>query len=374
MKRDAKAIYAQSSDIKSRTYLEYRRDMKKKAIAELESKEWIEAKVRKMYPGQNVQVSKWGGDKFLWFLRQGGITREPDFLARVGDKKITLEFQYAEKSELQFYDFKVSKVSRKKKGEREPIPGKLFVYIDKPSFRYAIFTPEWIMEYSEVGEVPAWRSIAYRVPKEVFEGILVSDESLPLLCKNIDIKNFLLNFQHQQVEIFKDQLAYLLQRVIDENEIMKIVPKDLDSFFKVCFVLDNMGKIPQNANLWLDYLFIYVRENMLLAEIAQLVYCLDFLYSKIQLKNDELRKFVDILKKLLCKISLYAKPDGFYISSPSSSPLEETRYALFSINLLEDLVQDTIFYYNVQGLKPVSKIYENVVYLEATYNFLLSSL
>ena len=31
---DKKLIYAQSSDIKSRTYLEYRKDMKKKAITE----------------------------------------------------------------------------------------------------------------------------------------------------------------------------------------------------------------------------------------------------------------------------------------------------------------------------------------------------
>ena len=29
MKKDVKMIYAQSSDIKSRTYLEYRKDMKK---------------------------------------------------------------------------------------------------------------------------------------------------------------------------------------------------------------------------------------------------------------------------------------------------------------------------------------------------------
>jgi hypothetical protein len=37
MKTNSKIIYAQSSDIKSRTYLEYRKDMKKKAIAELET-------------------------------------------------------------------------------------------------------------------------------------------------------------------------------------------------------------------------------------------------------------------------------------------------------------------------------------------------
>lgn len=34
--RSPKMVYAQSSDIRSRTYLEYRRDMKKKGIAELE--------------------------------------------------------------------------------------------------------------------------------------------------------------------------------------------------------------------------------------------------------------------------------------------------------------------------------------------------
>lgn len=36
MKLDAKTIYAQSSDIKCQTYLEYRKYMKKKAIAELD--------------------------------------------------------------------------------------------------------------------------------------------------------------------------------------------------------------------------------------------------------------------------------------------------------------------------------------------------
>ena len=34
--KDAKAVYAQSSDIQARSFREYRRDMKKKAIVELE--------------------------------------------------------------------------------------------------------------------------------------------------------------------------------------------------------------------------------------------------------------------------------------------------------------------------------------------------
>ena len=45
MKIDSKTRYAQSSDIKSRTYLEYRKDMKKKAIAEYEIIEWFEKKL-----------------------------------------------------------------------------------------------------------------------------------------------------------------------------------------------------------------------------------------------------------------------------------------------------------------------------------------
>lgn len=48
-KLDGKTIYAQSSDIKSRTYLEYRKDMKKKAIAELEALEWLESKIKELY-------------------------------------------------------------------------------------------------------------------------------------------------------------------------------------------------------------------------------------------------------------------------------------------------------------------------------------
>jgi hypothetical protein len=41
-KSDPRITYAKSSDIKGRTYLEYRRDMKRKAIAELEALQWVE--------------------------------------------------------------------------------------------------------------------------------------------------------------------------------------------------------------------------------------------------------------------------------------------------------------------------------------------
>ncbi|MEA1995321.1 MAG: hypothetical protein U9N18_04105 [Campylobacterota bacterium] len=374
MKIDAKTIYAQSSDIKSRTYLEYRKDMKKKAIAELETLDWLEEKVKQLYPNRKVKVYKSGGDKFLWFLRKGGVSREPDFIAEINGEKIEFEFQYAEKADLEFYDFKVSKVAKKKGGERIPVENKFFVYIHKPSLKYAIFRPEWIVKNGEYGMVPAWRSYAFRVPKAKFEKLLKPNSILKSLCYKIDAKNLILNFQYGLIDVNKDKLSHLLQGVIDENKIVKIIPKELDSFFKVCFILDNLNKIPQNANLWLVYLLSYIDKNIMLEDISKIVYCIDFLYSKIELKQNELTQLVSKTKELLEKIKMYYKDDSSYKSSLKVSPLDETRYALFSINLLEDLIQDMIFYYSdkpsVSSLKPIRKIYENVEDIEKIYGML----
>jgi hypothetical protein len=370
MKLDGKTIYAQSSDIKSRTYLEYRKDMKKKAIAELEILEWLENKVNELYPNKSVKVYKSGGDKFLWFLRKGGVSREPDFIAEINGEQMEFEFQYAEKADLDFYDFKVSKVAKKKGYKREPIQNKFFVYIHKPSMRYGIFKPEWIVKNGEYGMVPAWRSYAFRIPKEKFGRLLQLDSALKELCHKIDAKNFILNFQHALIDINKDKLSYLLQGVIDENKIVQIIPKDLDSFFKVCFILNNLNKIPQNANLWLVYLLSYINKNVSLEDISKIVYCIDFLYSKIELEPNELTPLLSSVKELVSKIKEFRQNDGSYKSSLRASPLDETRCALFSINLLEDLIQDMIYYYSVTELKPIKKIYENVLDIEKTYELI----
>ena len=63
--KNAKLIYAQSSDIKARTYIEYRRDMKKKAITELEIKDWLQEKLKTFFKRDDVSVEKYGGDRFL---------------------------------------------------------------------------------------------------------------------------------------------------------------------------------------------------------------------------------------------------------------------------------------------------------------------
>jgi hypothetical protein len=348
--------------------------MKKKAIAELETLDWLEEKVKQLYPNRKVKVYKSGGDKFLWFLRKGGVSREPDFIAEINGEKIEFEFQYAEKADLEFYDFKVSKIAKKKGSKRMPVENKFFVYIHKPSLKYAIFRPEWIVKNGEYGMVPAWRSYAFRVPKAKFEKLLKPDFTLKSLCYKIDAKNLILNFQYELIDINKDRLSHLLQGIIDENKIVKIIPKDLDSFFKVCFILDNLNKIPQNANLWLVYLLSYIDKNIMLEDISKITYCIDFLYSKIGLKQNELTQLVSKSKELLGKIKMYYKNDGSYRSSLKVSPLEETRFALFSINLLEDLVQDMIFYYSdkpsVSNLKPIKKIYENAGDIEKIYEVL----
>lgn len=368
---DSKTVYAQSSDIKSRTYLEYRKDMKKKAIAELEIMDWLENKLKELYKNKSIKVNKSGGDEFLWFLRKGGISRKPDFVADINGEKKEFEFQYAEKEGLEFYDFKVSKVARRNKDKSlEPIKNKSVIYIYKPQRKYAIIETEWIFKNSKIDMVEAWRTSAFRVPKAKFEEILKYDTGLKQICKQIDAKNYILNFQHYLIDIYKDKLSALLEDVIDEDKIMNIIPNNLESFFEVCFILDNFNKVPHNTNLWLIYLLSYIKEEISLNEIAKIMYSIDFLYSKIELKINELNQLIGKIKQLGEIIDKYYQNDGTYRSSLKESPLEETRYALFSLNLLEDLIQDIIYTYSIKEFKPIKKIYQSIQNIEKTYQLI----
>lgn len=375
MKLDGKTIYAQSSDIKSRTYLEYRRDMKKKAIAELEIPEWLESRVKEMYPTKQINVYKSGGDKFLWFLRKGGVSREPDFIAEIGDEKVEIEFQYGG-GDIQkdyIFDFKTSKVGKKVKGQRERIPKNIvFLYLFKEApTKFAFIPASWILQKGVEGVAPAWGNReVYKITGKQLLRKVKEDSSLQQIWDSVNAKLFILDFQHELVDINKERLSHLLQGVVDENRIVKIIPKDLDSFFRVCFILDYINKIPENANLWLVYLLSYINKDNSLEDISKISYCIDFLYSKTELKVNELTLLVGKVKELLEKIKTFYNEEGSYKSSLRISPLEETRYALFSINLLEDLIQDMIFYYAITELKPIKKIYENIENIEKTYELI----
>lgn len=369
---DAKTIYAQSSDIKSRTYLEYRKDMKKKAIAELEILDWLKSKLLSLYPKQKIEVSKSGGDAFLWFLRKGGVTREPDYKVMVGNKDFDIEFQYADKIGLNYFDFAVSKITKKnrKTGKREPHQDRKILYILKNNHSFAFFDPEWVLKNGKIGFVDAWRKDAYRIPKTKFLKVLESDSTLKSVIEMVGIKNYILNFQHDLIGIVKEKLSYLLQQVVDEQKIVKIIPNDLDSFFRVCFILDNLNKIPQNINLWLVYLLSFVSDKNTTEDLFKIIYCIDFLYSKTELKQNELESLLEKIKKCFGLLENFEQKDGSFKSSINLSPIDETRSAIFSINLLEDLTQDLIFYYKVKELRPITKIYQNLHFIRNTFRLI----
>jgi hypothetical protein len=93
--------------------------------------------------------------------------------------------------------------------------------------------------------------------------------------------------------------------------------------------------------------------------MAKLIYCIDFLYSKIDLKENELEKVVETTKKIKIYCENIQKNNGRIETSVDLSPIEEIRNFLFTINLLEDLIQDSIFYYKT-NFDSVKKIFENV--------------
>ena len=123
----------------------------------------------------------YGGDKFIWFLRKGGITREPDFIVKYSNKKPEyIEFQYAKK-ELRAYDFKISKITPKNKKLKKRVPKKdtKILYIIKPTGEFAILEPSWIAKHSQQTVAPAWGNApVFRVPEEKFKKVLKKNVSI----------------------------------------------------------------------------------------------------------------------------------------------------------------------------------------------------
>ena len=297
-------------------------------------------------------------------MRNGGISGDADFKAYFDDREENFEFQYSDRDDLDFFDFKVSKVGKKIKNKREPYKDKKFIYILKPSLQYCIIEPEWIMKNGEEAGVPAWGNrTAFRVPSDKFKEILNTDNNLKEVIKKIDIKINLLNFQFDFIKNEENKLSKILQSVIDEEKILKIIPKELNSFYQVCFLIDKLNKVPENCNLWLIYLLTFYNEKLTSYQIAQLLFCIDFLYSKTELKDNEITKIVEIIDSLKEYCDAHQTSNGRFETSMDLSPKEELRNFVFIINLLEDLIQDTIYYYNT-NIKPINKIFENIKFID----------
>lgn len=370
MTQSGKVIYAQSSDIKSRTFSEYRRDMKKKAIAELEFLPFLKQVLANCRDVQLLDVRKHGGDAELWFSTDGRISQEPDYIAEWRDGKSFLyEFQYAEQTEnLNYFDFKVSKVGKKNKKVRIPHQDREFFYVVKPDKKYAFISPEWIMENGDEGAVPAWGNrTAYRVPSQVFVSRLESGgRAIENIITAIDNKNRLLNFQHNFLSMEADLLSRRLQNVTDGKEILKIVPGSLQGFYESCYLLNRLGKFPDNPGVWLGYLSSFIDEIIDSITLAKFVFLLDFLYfCCVKMEENEKEIFIKSVVNIANIIKNYQSTDGLLSRDARTSTIEETRQILFAINLLEDLIQEVAVKYDT-SMNKIDKIFQTVPDVNAT--------
>ena len=371
-----KTTYAQSSDIRARSHLEYRRDMKRKAIAELEFIPFLQSALIQKHGDKSITVVKYGGDAALWFGRSDRqVTQEPDYRAESGTGELYFyEFQYAEESErLRFFDFKLSKVGKKKRGQpRVPHTDREFFYVVKPELQYAFITPEWIMRHGREGSVPAWGSRpAYRVPKDVFlKECTNGGLELEATIRAVDDRNYLLEFQHEFLNDENQRFSRRLQQVVDEEALIRIVPKTLDGFYIVCYLLDKIQKAPDAPSVWLMYLLSFFREDMRAMDFARFMHAFDFLYFKCaELRENELYAIRPMLDMVKTYISNRVQDNGSLASDPNEAPVEETRQILFAVNLLEDIMQDAIVSWNME-LPPIRRIFQTIHSVRQTASFL----
>jgi len=129
--------------------------------------------------------------------------------------------------------------------------------------------------------------------------------------------------------------------------------------------------------MWLIYALHFLDEKLTSHELYQVLYCMDFLYSKTHLSKTELHSFVSFINSVKRKVKTFKRDDGAYQTNKNLSPIEDTRNILFSINLLEDLTQDILFYYGNEykeiDIKPINKIFESIDRIEEVYNFIKES-
>lgn len=360
-------VYAQSSDIRSRSYLEYRGDMKKKAIAELEILEWFEGMLGERHGVGKVKVEKSGGDRHLWFTRSARtISGEPDFTAWIDGRAHKFEFQYSERDDLPFFDFKVSKVGEKPpRRPRVPHEDREFLYIIKPIAGFAILSPRWIMKNGEERSVAAWGSRpAFRVPAEKFMSEFRRDGKLEETLRVIEKKNQLLEAQGRFLEDESVALSGELQKIVDEEKSFTIIPGTLDGFYRACFMMSGIGKYPENHSMWIVYGASLYSDDMDSREFAKLVYALDFLFGgTAALERNVLDALISVMQK--CSRRIERMQEQNLQTCPDISPRKEAVNFLFAVNLYEDILQEMIHLYDVKQFASIRKIFQSVKDLDA---------
>lgn len=174
----------------------------------------------------------------------------------------------------------------------------------------------------------------------------------------VDDKNYLLEFQSEFLEQETRRLSRELQQVVDDEKLLSIVPRTLDGFYRVCYLLDKIGKQPDAPGVWLVYLASFFNDSIRAIDFARYIYALDFLYFKCaNIQENERTVLQRCIAQAVEYIGRRVADTGALAIDPRESPLEETRQVLFAINLLEDLKQDAVVKLGI-SMPKAKKIFE----------------
>ena len=372
MKKNPTMTYAQSSDIKNRTFEEYRKDMKKKAIVELEILPWLQSLL-----GHDKKVAKHGTDRDLWFKRKGGITREPDYIVssygNPEDVQFYIEFQYS-KEKRKEYHFKKSKVKRR--GKKYQSNTKI-LYIIQPLYSYGLIDPEFVTKKGAEKNIAAWGSrLGYEIKSEDLELKLQKNKDLREICTKWDRKIRLLEFQFLLLSKYEKQLHNQLEDALSGKIFsLRYDGKLLDyaSLFQILFVLQNTKGKSKNALNLLDQLSRSLKNRsfskMDAIELFRLAYCLDFLYFSIEeeLAMNGIQNIVTILEYIHKAIIAFQKSLSY---DDTQEFRDQLQHLLYVINSYEDVKQDFLHYYNSTVstvLQRTTVIFESLENLEQIF-------
>ena len=113
-------------------------------------------------------------------------------------------------------------------------------------------------------------------------------------------------------------------------------PGTLEGFYRVCFLLDRIGKQPDDPVVWLDYLMSFFNDAMSAVELARYIYALDFLYFKCRsVQENAITQAMAYIERRFATAG-----EGMLTTSPNEAPIDAMRQIVFAINLIEDIRQD----------------------------------
>lgn len=366
----SKIRYAQSSDIKKRTWDEYRHDMKTKAIVELECLPLLRDLLVARYPSTRVSVRKFGPDAVLWFNPGAALSGKPDYEASWSDGRVRyFELQKSSEANLKQFDFKMPKVRWRKKGEEGPYTDRELFYVAGPERKMGFLEPAWIMANGTVGTVKAWGGAqAFRVPRDRFLPMLDDggerlDRVVTSMADRVTLLEFQKNFpQNEGLRLFNR-----LKRVVDKGDPFEIVPGTLDAFFETCFLAKRLNRFPEDPGLWLVYLCSLIEDGQSPARLARGLFAIDYLYFRAfetngALRGNEERSILSLLQKVEEQIRAYSWDGGSV--DPRWAPIEELRQMLFVVNRFEDWRQHVFSRYPTErrpaGVRRAERIFDLV--------------